>query len=98
MHPGFHIICDNLNLDVKPRKRTLENQGTHLDLVQGMAVLDRVNCRAEDSTSKLSSSEVLSLPECAWLLSPDEHDQLIIRIGTSKSYLTLTVLSLFKIA
>lgn len=67
--PGFHIVFDNVNLDIKSRHKTLAKQNKHLDLVHGFAVLDRVNCQDQDNSGP--AADILSVPEEVWMVSPE---------------------------
>ncbi len=71
---GFHIVFDNVNIDIRSRHKSLQRQNRHLDMVHGLAVNDRVNCQDLDNSGP--AVDIMSVPDSIWLLSPEEHNRI----------------------
>ena len=72
---GFTIIFDNLNGDKRARDVHEGRQNFHYDVVQGMAVFDRVSCPELPTSS--SKKSILSVEDEKWLVSEGEYNAYI---------------------
>ena len=66
-HPGYQIICDNLNWHQKKRHKTSANQNNQYNYVQAYSVLDRVNLEALENSSPIRA-DIRRLPRDTWWL------------------------------
>ena len=72
---GFSIVFDNLNGDKKARDQHEGRSNFHYDVVQGMAVFDRVDCSNLSNTP--SNKSILSVEDEKWLVNKDEFNTYI---------------------
>ena len=69
--PGYQVAFDNINIQQKARHKMSTNSNERFDLVQGVAIQDRVN--VEHLCDQENRADILTLENSKWLLNKDEH-------------------------
>lgn len=74
LQPGFQINFDNLNMLRRARHKTLSNANQHYDMVQAIAVQDRVNVESLDDMDRQTKFE--DADPNRWKLNQEEEETL----------------------